>query len=213
MAAGEVSTPFEHSRKAKYRSTLRNHGKTVAGFTILLVLMIQATEQGLWESPWPAAVCTGLLAFAIINAAGAFTVAGRAYVAIVIEGPTQDLPPLGEKFGRALFRFSGRLDDWARGAGLAPLSEFESPDVMMGKRSLTGHWPQPQWHDSAVLLASVEHLLTRVRPDIPLREDLAELAARLRAAVARGSRCYLLIETLANGANLKVNAIRCGEVP
>ena len=56
MAAGEVSAPFERSRKAKYRSTLRGHGRTVAGLTIALMLMIQATERGLWDSPWPAAI-------------------------------------------------------------------------------------------------------------------------------------------------------------
>ena len=213
MAAREVSASFERSRKAKYRRTLRGHGKAVAGFAVVLVLMILATAHGLWNSPWPAAIATGLLAFAVINAAGAFTVAGRAYVALVVEGAPDGLPPVGEKFGRALFRFSGRLDDWAREAGLKPLADFESPDVMMGERGPKGEWPQPQWHDSAVLLATVEHLLTRVRPDIPLHEDLTELAGRLRAAVARGSRCYLFIETLANGTNAQVEAIRRGEKP
>jgi hypothetical protein len=211
MAAREVSAPFERSRKAKYRRTLRGHGKTIGGFTLLLLLMILATEYGLWHSPWPAAIGTGLLAFAVINAAGAFTVAGRAYVALVVEGPPEGLPPVGEKFGRALFRFSGRLDDWAREAGLRPLADFESPDVMTGERGPKGEWPQPQWHDSAALLATVEHLLTRVRPDVPLHEELMELAARLRVAAARGSRCYLFIETLANGTNAQVDAIRRGE--
>ena len=213
MAAGEVSASFERSRKAKYRRTLRGHGRSVAAFTIVLMLLVQATEHGLWDSPWPAAVATGFLAFAIINAAGAFTVAGRAYVDVVIEGPAEGLPPVGEKFGRALFRFSGRLDEWAREAGLKPLSEFESPDVMMGERGPKGEWPQPQWHDCVALLGTVEHLLTRVRPDIPLHEELTELAARLRVAVSRGSRGYLMVETLANGGNAQVSAIRRGEQP
>ena len=199
MADREVSASFEQRRRENARRIRSEHANAVAGGVVLTLIAVYAMSKGWWQTPWPAAIATGLTLFLLIGATSGMMMAGRAYVSVIIEGDGTGMPPYMDKFGRQIFRYSGRLDAWAAEAGCKPLSAFESPNVLLQRKGST--YPQPQWHDAGELLATVEAVLARVRPEIALHDELSHLAAQLRVAVARGSRAYLLVDSVAEGGN------------
>lgn len=208
MAATEVSASFEQRRRENARRIRSGYANSVAAGIFFTLFAVQGMTHGWWQTPWPAAIATGFTLFTLIGATSGMMMAGRAYVSAIIEGDREGMPPLMDKFGRQIFRYSGTLDAWAEEAGCKPLSAFESPNVLLQRKGST--YPQPQWHDAGELLATVEAVLGRVRPEIALHEELSYLAAELRVAVARGSRAYLLVESVASGGNAQMYDILRG---
>jgi len=127
-----------------------------------------------------------------------------AYVGIYFDQTLVGIPFPGFSFGRGLYRESGRLDEMARKAGLRPLSEFESPDVVD-----TGE--PPNWHHPESALPTVEHLLTQTDSSGAVHRDLRHVQAALRLANEKGARFYLLLLTWSGFTNAEFEALRRGE--
>lgn len=209
MAQDHVAEPFARRRRESVRDARRYYAGMLVLGLVILAATVAPTVWGWWQTAVPAAIGTAIFIFVLITIVGSLPMHSRAYVWPYFDCDPGRIPHPGERFGRALFRFSGVLDGWAREAGLSPITDFESPDVMsLGKMP---HWPTPQWHDAAALKRTVDHLVTRAREGSPLHAELVALQATLDAACAAGARCYLLVATLGGGTNARVEAIRRGE--
>jgi len=195
---------FAASRRRKLWSSLRYAGALLAIGALLLACTVLPLHLGWWDSALPAALGTAiavLLAFAVVVMTPLEAVA---YVTLYADRDPHDRPrPQPRGFGRILYRESGRLDEVARAAGLAPLSEFESPDPLETHEA-------PHWHSPAAALATVEYLLTQADP--ALRPHLEYLRAWLEAARGTGARFYFLVLTLAGVTNARVEALRHGDL-
>jgi hypothetical protein len=210
MAENHVAEPFARRRREFVQRAWRFYRVMFGIGAIILAVTVAPLVLGWWQAVWPAAIGTAIFAFMLIHFVGVMPMQYRAYVWPYFEGPPMEPLPTA-RFGRALYRFSGVLDEWAREAGLRPITDFESPDVMMAGGP--AQRPAPQWHDAPDILQTVDHLTARAREGSPLHGDLAELQQLLRAAQAAGKRGYLLVMTLGDGTNATVEAIRRGEKP
>jgi hypothetical protein len=128
-----------------------------------------------------------------------------AYVDLYFDQSLDGLPYLGLRCGRRLYRESGRLDALACDAGLPPLSDFESPDVLDTREA-------PIWHRPETALPTIEHLLARMDSRLPVHLDLQHVHTALRSASEKGARFYLLLKTMSGITNAELEARRRGEV-
>ena len=209
IAESRVAEPFARRRREKFSRSLRFAG----GALIVCVLIFCATVLPVlmqwWDNAFPAAIGSAFVALLLVSAVVMLPLDFITFIWPYFECDPDRIPHPGARFGRALYRESGQLDDWAREAGLALLSDFDSPDVTDSGKPQA--WPAPRWHDTQPLLATVEYLLTRVEPGSAVQGDLQKLGEALRAAQAQGARCYLLVLTWGGGTNSMVEAIRRGE--
>lgn len=204
-----VAEAFARRKRENIQRALRFYARALVLGFVVLACSVTPLVLGWWETAVPAAIGTAFLAFILILLVGNLPMEYRAYVWAYFDCDPELIPHPGAKFGRALFGESARLDAWAREAGLRPISDFDSPDVMVEGRP--AHWPMPQWHESQPLLQTVDHLLTRVIAGSVLHGELQQLQSMLRAACEHGARCYLLVLSLGGGTNATVEAIRRGE--
>ncbi|MBM3345437.1 MAG: hypothetical protein FJY55_02885 [Betaproteobacteria bacterium] len=206
MAENHVAEPFARRRRELVRRAWRFYRGLFGVGAVILAATVGPLLLGWWQAVWPAAIGTAIFAFMLIHFVGVMPMQYRAYAWPYFEGAPLEPPP-SARFGRALFRSSAVLDDWAREAGLQPITDFESPDVVSAAGSA------PQWYAAQSMLRTVDHLTARAREGSPLHGDLEELQRLLRAAQAAGKRCYLLVMTLGDGTNATVEAIRRGQQP
>jgi hypothetical protein len=173
---------------------------------LVFVCTVAPTWLLWWNTVVPAAIGTAILALILFGVVVRLPFESVAYVVLYFERELAGVPYPGLRFGRLLYRQSGRLDAMARRAGFAPLSEFESPDVLE-----TGQ--PPVWHRPADALPTVEHLLGLVDPGTALHRELQHLRTALRAGRDADARFYFLVLTWGDMTNAEIQARRRGELP
>ena len=201
----EATSRFVQRRRENLRSALRYAGGMVLISTLLITCTVGPLYLGWWDTALPAAIGSAIAALILFAVIVNTPLEAFAYVAVYIDRDPYRLPLPPRGFGRALYRESGRLDAMAREAGLVPLSEFESADP------LDTH-ELPVWHAPDSALPTVEHLLARVDPALPLHRHLEYLREVLRTARERSARFYFLVKTWAGGTNARVEALRHGDL-
>lgn len=204
MSSGKVAGRFALRRRQKFMASLRYSGWLVLISGLLLACTVGPLYLGWWDTALPAAFGSAIAALLLFAVIVNTPLEAFVYVGLYLDRDPYSLPRPPSGFGRALYHESARLDAIAREAGLPPLSEFESPDP------LDTH-ELPVWHPPEAALPTVEHLLARLDPAIPLYRHLAYLRAALRAAGEKGARFYLLVLTLGGGTNARVEALRHGD--
>lgn len=200
-----VSIRYAQRHREKWKASLRYSGWLLLVSALLIVTAVGPLYLGWWDTALPAAIGSAiavLLLFAVVVNVPleAFT-----FVRLIFDGDVDPLPCTTHRFARALYRESGRLDAMASEAGLAPLSDFESPDPLDTRKL-------PVWHSADAALPTVEHLLARVDPGIPMHGHIECLRDALRRAQQRGARFYFLVATWAGGTNARVEALRRGDL-
>ena len=200
-----ISIRYAQRHREKWKASLRYSGWLLLVSALLIVTTVGPLYLGWWDTALPAAIGSAiavLLLFAVfVNVPlEAFT-----FVRLIFDGDVDPLSCTTHRFGRALYRESGQLDAMAREAGLASLSDFESPDPLDTRRL-------PVWHSADAALPTVEHLLARVDPGIPLHGHMECLREALRRAQQKGARFYFLVATWAGGTNARVEALRRGDL-
>lgn len=200
---------------AAERFALRHRRKVLSGLRycgwllLIGVLLLACTAGPLyllwWETAVPAAIASAIVALLLFAIVTMMPLELFAYIAVYFDRELPRLPFPGFGYGRALYRESGRLDAMAREAGLPPLSDFESPDVV------DTHKP-PLFYRPEDALPTLEHLLARLDPDLRVHRDLRHVHAQLELASERGARFYLMLLTWSGVTNAYTEARRRVEV-
>ena len=199
-----ASSRFALRRRQKLMASLRYSGWLLLISGLLLACTVGPLYLGWWDAALPAAIGSAIAALLVFAVVVNTPLEAIAYVGLYFDRERDKLPYPAFGFGRALYRESGRLDAMAREAGLTPLSDFESPDP------LDTH-ELPVWHPPEAALPTVEHLLARLDPAIPLHRHLEYLQDALRAAGEKGAKFYFLVLTWGGGTNARVEALRHGD--
>lgn len=158
-----------------------------------------------WDTVVPAGIGIAICALVLVTLLTMLPLELIAYVEVYFDQRLEALPYLGLGCGRRLYRESGRLDALARDAGLPPLSDFESPDVLDTREP-------PVWHRPDTALPTVAHLLARVDSRLAVHRDLQQVHTALRAAGEKGARFYFLLKTCSGVTNAEIEARRRREV-
>lgn len=158
-----------------------------------------------WDTVVPAGIGIAIVALVLFGVLTMLPLELIAYVDLYFDQQLDGLPYLGLRSGRRLYRASGRLDAMARDAGLRPLSDFESPDVLDTREP-------PIWHRPEAALPTLEHLVGRVDSRLAVHRDLQHVHTALRSATERGARFYILLHTMGGMTNAEIEARRRGEV-
>ena len=123
MAQDHVAEPLARRRRESVRDARRYYaGMFVLGL-VILAATVAPTVWGWWQTAVPAAIGTAIFIFVLITIVGSLPMHSRAYVWPYFDCDPGRIPHPGERFGRALFRFSGVLDGWAREAGVSVRSQ------------------------------------------------------------------------------------------
>jgi hypothetical protein len=179
-----VASRFVLRRRQRLGATIRHTGWMLLAGAVLFVGTAGPTWLLWWDTVVPAAMGTAVFALILFIVVIRLPLEAVAYMTLYLERDLAGVPYPGVRFGRFLYRQSGRLDAMAREAGMAPVSAFESPDVLNTREP-------PVWHRAADALPTVEHLLARVDARAPVHRELRHLHTALRAAATprRGSTC------------------------
>jgi len=172
---------------------------------LVLVCTVGPTLLLWWDTVVPAAIGTAIFAVMMFSVITMLPLELIPYVGLYFDRRLDDLPFPEFRFGRELYRESGHLDTMARDAGLPPLSEFESPDVLDTREA-------PIWHRPEAALPTVEHLLAGVDSRLAVHRDLRHVHAALRSAKEKGASFYLLLLTWSGVTNAEIEARRSGNV-
>jgi hypothetical protein len=200
-----TASRFVQRRRQNLRAALKYAGWLVLVSGLLIACSVVPLHLEWWDAAWPAAIGGAIAALILFAVIVNTPLEAIAYVALYIDRDPYSLPQPSRGFGRALYRESGRLDAMAREAGMTPLSEFESADP------LDTH-ELPAWHTPDVALPTVEYLLARLDPALPLHRHIEYLRDALRAARDREAKFYFLVKTWAGGTNARVEALRHGDL-
>jgi hypothetical protein len=205
MRSRNVARRFALRHRQKVLETIRRSGWILLFGVLVLASTGVPTYLRWWDTVVPAAIGIAIFAFTLIGVLPWLPLEFIAYVDLYFDLRADSLPSLGLRSGRRLYRESGRLDALARDAGLPPLSEFESPDVLDTREP-------PTWHLPETALPTVEHLLARVDPRLALHRDLQHVHTALRTATEKDARFYILLLTVSGMTNAEIQARRHGEV-
>lgn len=201
-----VAPRFARRRRQRLWATLRYTVWLLLAGALVFVGTVGPTWLLWWETVIPAAIGTAIFALILFGVVVRLPFESYAYVTPFFERDLTSVPFPGIRFGRRLYRESARLDALAREAGVPPLSDFESADVLD-----TGQ--PPVWHRPADALPAVECALARVNATEPLHRELQHLHTALRAARDAEARFYFLVLTWADATNADIHARRRGELP
>jgi hypothetical protein len=200
-----VAVRFATRRRRRLWATLRYTGWLLLAGLLILVCTVGPMWLLWWNTAVPAAIGTAIFALILFAVVMRLPFEAFAYVSLVFERDLTSVPFPGFRFGRGLYRESGRLDALADAAGLPLLSSFESPDVLD-----TGQ--PPVWHRPADALPTVEHLLGHIDPSERVHQELQHLRTALAAARDGGVRFYMLVLTWGDFTNADIYARRRGEL-
>jgi hypothetical protein len=200
----QVAERFAASRRAKLHANLSYSGWLILIACLFLAAGFAPLYAGWWDAAWPAAIGTAIAVLLILAVVINTPLEAFVSLAVYFEND-RGQPAVPWKFGRALYRESGRLETLALEAGLPPLSAFDSDDPLDTKAL-------PRWHDPAAALPTVEHLLSRIDASQPLHAHLQYLRAALEAARVNDARFYLMVLSWAGGTNARVEALRRGDL-
>jgi hypothetical protein len=184
---------------------IRHAGWLLLFSVLVLASTVVPTFLLWWDTVVPAGIGIAIVALVLFSVFTMLPLEFIAYVQLYFDKRVDDLPFLGLRSGRRLYQESGRLDAMARDAGLPPLSNFESPDVLDTQAP-------PIWHRPETALPTLEHLLARVDSRIAVRRDLQHVHAALRLANDKGASFYFLLKTWSGMTNAEIEARRRGEV-
>ena len=205
MASGTVAPRLARRHRQKWHDALRSSGRLLLVAIVLLAVTVIPMRLLWWDTAVPAGIAAAVSVLILFGIVTLVPLEAIAYVTLYFDRALDGVRRPGLRSGRRLYRESGRLDAIAREAGLPPLSEFESADVLDTREA-------PVWHRPETALPTVEHLLARVAPDTPLHDDLRQVHAALRSASERRARFYLLLNTWAGMTNAELEARRRGEI-
>ncbi len=195
---------FALRHRQRFMASLRYSGLLLLISGLLLACTVGPLYLGWWDTALPAAIASAIAALLLFAVVVNTPLEAIAYVGLYFDRDHYKLPRPPFSFGRALYRESGRLDAMAREAGLTPLSDFESRDPL-DTRQL------PAWHPPEAALLTIEHLLARLDPALPVHRHLKHLQVALRAASEKGVRFYFVVLSWGGGTNARVEALRCGD--
>ena len=185
---------FALRRRQNLRAALRWDATLVAGGAALVAITVAPLLLGWWDSAWPAAIASAILALLLFVVAVHTPFEAVAYVDIYTDREPYNLPPPPKGFGRALYRHAGKLE---------ALSRFESEDPLQTKAA-------PAWHDPRDALPVVHGLLQDADP--ALRPHLEYLRAALETVRSRDAKFYLMVKTWGGATNARVEALRHGDM-
>jgi hypothetical protein len=205
MFSRNVSRRFALRHRQKVIGAIRYSGWLLLFTGLVLASTVVPTFLHWWDTVVPAAIGIAIVALVLFSILMMLPLEFIAYVELYFDQHLDALPFPGFGSGRKLYRESGRLDALARDAGLPPLSDFESPDVLDTREP-------PIWHRPEAALPTVEHLLAHVDPRLKVHRDLRHVHAALRSANEKGVSFYLLLKTLSGVTNAEIEARRRGEV-
>lgn len=206
MSYDRTAHPFALRHRRKIMEAIGFSGKLLLFGVFVLACTVGPTLLLGWDTMLPAAIGIAFFALLLFSVVLMLPLELIAYVGPYFDRPMPDLPFPGFRFGRGLYRESARLDSMARNAGLPPLSDFESPDVLDSREP-------PVWHRPEAALPTVDYLLSQVNPQLPVHRDLLYVQAALRAAHGKGACFYFLLLTWAGFTNAEVEARRRGDLP
>jgi hypothetical protein len=193
----------------RHRQTFRRSLRRSALMLMIGAALVAVTAAPVWllwwDVVWPAAIASAIFVLLLFAVLAALPFDAIAYVSVFVQSPAKDPPFDGFRSGRALYREADRLDAMARDAGLTPLCDFESPDVLD-----TGE--PPQWHRPEAALPTVEYLLGRVDSTSPVHRDLRHLHAGLRSAIDGNAGFYLVVLAWSDMTNAEIHARRHGDL-
>jgi hypothetical protein len=130
MAGSRVAERFALRQREKRIRALRYAARLLLISVIVLVCTVVPTLLHWWDTVVPAAIGTAIVALLLFGILVSLPLEFVfCYIWLYFDGEPNRIPHPGPRFGRALYRESARLDEWAREAGLPPLTDFESPDV------------------------------------------------------------------------------------
>lgn len=202
MLSNKVTDRFSRRHRRKIMLSVRHAARLLGVGLIGLGVTLIPALLGWWDTVTPAAIGIAVLALILFSVVTMLPLELFAYLGLYFDR-ILELPFPGLRFGRALYRESGRLDVLAREAGLTPLSEFESPDVLDTNDA-------PIWREPRAALSTVEYLLAHVAPGTAVNRDLAHVRLALRLAEEKGASFYFLVLTLAGMTNAELEARRRG---
>jgi hypothetical protein len=205
LPARQVAERFGLRHRSKVLNALVRSGWLLLFGILVLVFTVVPTLLLWWDSAVPAAIGTAIVALIVFTLIVMLPLEFIPYLGLYFDRPLEGVPFPGFRFGCALYRQSGRLDAQARAAGLPPLSDFESPDVLD-----TGQ--PPLWYGPQAALPTVEHLLAQAQAPA-LRRDLQHVQRALRAAIAEGASFYVMVLTLSGVTNAEIEARRRAHAP
>lgn len=199
-----ASKRFALRHRQKLMASLRYSGWLLLISGLLLACTVGPFYLGWWDTAVPAGIASAIAALLLFAVVVNTPLEAIAYVGLYFDREPDRLSFRSLGFGRALYRESGRLDAMARDAGLTPLSDFESPDPLDTRQV-------PTWHLPEAALPTVDHLLARLDPALPVHRHLNWLQAALRSASERGAKFYLVVLSWGGGTNARVEALRRGD--
>jgi hypothetical protein len=205
MFSSTVARGFALRHRQKVLEAIRHSVRLLLFAGLVLASTVVPTFLLWWDTVMPAAIGIAIVALVLFSILMMLPLEFIAYVDLYFDQRLDGLPHFGLRSGRRLYRESGRLDGLAREAGLPPLSDFESPDVLDTREA-------PIWHRPETALPTLEHLLARVDSRQAVHRDLQHVHTALRLATERGARFYLLLHTMSGMTNAEIQARRRGEV-
>lgn len=197
----KVAAPYAQRHRRKVIGALRHCGWLTLVAVLVLACTVAPTLLLWWDTGVPAAIGSAIFAVLMFSVVVFLPLELIAYVELHFDRLLEGVPFPGFRFGRTLYRESGRLDAMAREAALPPLSAFESHDVMD-----TGQ--PPLWYRPQAALPTVEYLLPRVEARPALHRELQHVQRELRAAAEQGASFYFLLHTRAGMTNAEIHARR-----
>jgi len=205
MFSRNVARGFALRHRQKVLEAIRHSGRLLLFAGLVLASTVVPTFLLWWDTLVPAGIGIAICALVLFGVFTMLPLEFIAYVDMYFDQRLDGLPYFGLRSGRRLYRESGRLDALAGEAGLPPLSDFESPDVLDTREA-------PIWHRPETALPTIEHLLARVDSRLAVHRDLQHVHTALRSAIEKGARFYLLLQTMSGMTNAEIAARRRGEV-
>lgn len=205
MLSHNVARRFALRHRQKVLGAIRYSGWLLLFAGLVLASTVVPTFLLWWDTVVPAGIGIAVVALVLFGVLTMLPLEFIAYVDLHFDQQLDGLPYLGLRSGRRLYRESGRLDAMAQDAGLPPLSDFESPDVLDTRGP-------PIWHRPETGLPTLEHLLARVDSRLAVHRDLQHVHTALRSATEKGARFYFLLHTMSDMTNAEIAARRRGEV-